>query len=674
MSPTAERATPAVLALFALGVAALYPIDNPDTFGHLAAGRQIAALGHVPTLDTFSYFRPNPARGVNYEWLSDQLMYAVYHRGGAVALNVAKLALLMVIGGLLMAAGHRRAGFRGVALVSVLLVAGLPGERFRLSARPQVFGSLFASLYVLGLHELLLPRSRRATWTWVAGLTLAHVCWVNLHGSHLFGLLLIGCALGCAVRERTAWVPLAALLGLALVASCVSPYGPDILRGAFAHVFDPAYRALIDEWQAWKPSQSPWYPVVFVWQSALLGIALWPQRRARGFGFDAAYSIILLLMAARSLRFLADYVALTTPIIAGGLAPHVAALPEPRQRALTRASSAGALALALLICPRVPPGARIGIGERSAGRPMASAQWLATYLPDARILAAMSDAWDLMFSLPAAKFLLDGRTPLYGPEHIARVQRAWSSGALMRQLIDDTRTDVVIIQPMVTEQQPALRALLGFHDFRLMAIEDRHCVFARELPARIQLMRERALTTLMPGYGADWVLAEPVDLDRVGRELKLLPAHPNVDAYRSWVSALVALKPLARAGGRAGIAPPRTAAERRLIAGALVRLRAADRELEIVPTVAVYHGLTAVAACELDEAHAAFERAAETERVREITFGEQELALRAGRPDDVREFVRAARALPEAANDPWLAALEAALDHPARCSDEPPQE
>jgi hypothetical protein len=671
MSPTAERATPAVLALLALALAALYPIDNPDTFGHLAAGRQIAVLGHVPALDTFSYFRPSPAPWVNYEWLSDRLMYAVYHGGGAAALNLAKLALLMVIGGLLMAAGQRRAGALGVALVSMVLIAGLPGMRFRLSARPQIFGLLCASLYVLGLREVLLSRS---TWTWIAALTLAHVCWVNLHGSHLLGVALIVCALGCALRERTARAPLAVLLALVLGASCVSPYGPAILRGAIAHVFDPAYRALIDEWQAWKPSRSPWYPVVFAWQTLLLGLALWSQRRARAFWFDAAYALLLLLMAARSLRFLADYVALTTPIVAGGLAPRLAAMSEPLRRNVTRAGSVTALGLALLICPQLPPGARIGMGERTAGRPMASAQWLAKHLPDARILAAMSDAWDLMFSLPAAKFLLDGRTPLYGPAHIARVQRAWSSGALMRRLIDDTRTDVVIIQPMILEQQPALRALLGFRDFRLMVIEDRHCVFARELPAREQLLRERALTTLVPGYAADWVLAEPVDLDRVARELKLLPSHPNVEAYRSWVSALVALKPLVRAGGRAGIAQPRTAAERRVIAGVLARLRVADRELEIVPTVAVYHGLAAVAACELDEARAAFERAAEAERVREITFGEQELALRAGQPEGVREFLRAARALPQAAGDPWIAALEASLEHPARCSDEPPTE
>jgi hypothetical protein len=663
---------PAVLTVLALGVAGLYPIDNPDTFGHLAAGRQIAELGHVPSLDTFSYYRPAPTPFINYEWLSDWLFFLAYRAGGALGLNLFKLGLLAALGVTLVWTGRQRAGQAGAALVALFVIAGLPGLRFRLSVRPQLFGMLFGALYLHGLREILVSERRRTSWAWVCALALVHVLWVNLHGSHLFGLLLIAIAGASTLREPAARKPLAVLLGLALLASCISPYGPKIVIGAIAHTFDPAYRALIEEWQAWRPTQSFWYPVVWLWQAVWFLVALRGLRGQRTQLFDGLCGALLLLMAARSLRFLSDCVALSAPILAAGLAPRVARGDEGRGLAAIGGACGLAALAALYICPQLPPGAHVGLGESSAGRPAASAQWLAAHLPRARILGVMSDAWDLMFSLPRARFLIDGRTPMYGTEHIRRVQTAWGSPRLMRELLDGTHTDVVVAQPMIAEQQPALHALLSFDDFRLVAIEARHCVFARRTPERAALLQASALTTLMPGYDAAWVLSEPVDLGQVARELAKLPDHPNVNAYRDWVRAMVALKPLARAGGRAGFVSPRTAAERRIIRAALELLRECDRELEIVPTVAVYRALTAVAACELDEAHEAFERAERLGRVREITFGEQELALREGELERVRTFMQALSALPEAAHDPWANAIAADLNAPPSCVRETP--
>ena len=114
----------------ALCVAGLYPIDNPDTFGHLAAGREIVQLGHVPLFDSVSYFRAEPAPWVNYEWLSDQLFFRVYRAGGYPALTLLKLGLLAVLGGLLVAIAHARAGAIGATLCSLIVICDLPGLRF----------------------------------------------------------------------------------------------------------------------------------------------------------------------------------------------------------------------------------------------------------------------------------------------------------------------------------------------------------------------------------------------------------------------------------------------------------------------------------------------------------------------------------------------------------------
>jgi hypothetical protein len=668
----AELGWPTLSAALALCIAGLYPIDNPDTFGHLAAGREIAQLGYVPKLDSFSYFRPEPAPWVNYEWLSDQLFYSVYRAGGYPALTAMKLVLLALLGALLVGIARSQAGQRGAELCALLIISDLPGLRFRLSVRPHLFGLVFGALYVLGLLHILQRPSQRSAGRWLLGLALAHLVWVNLHGSHLLGLALTLIACLCAVRRPRAQRLLGALFALQLLASCISPYGPAITSSALAHAFDPAYRQVIDEWQAWRPPQPIAYPLVLVWQGvwfliALRGLAVDPVR-----SFAAATSLLVFCMAARSLRFIPDCLTLSAPFVAAGLAARCAAW-APRRAWLWFSSALVALSGAAgWICLQLPPKAAFGWGESLRARPAASAAWLLEHLPDARIFAVMPDAWDLMFSLPRAKFLIDGRTPFYGPAHVRRVQRAWGSPRALRELLDSTGTDVVVAEPMVTEQQPALRALLGYDDFRLVMIEDRHCVFAKLSARRSQLLASSALRWLRPGYAADWLLAADADPLAIARELERLGRHPNLQAYRAWVLGMLAARPLARAEDRAGLAPARSPEQRASALRALGLVRAADATLdEGVPSVSAYHALLAIAACQLDEARAVLTRAAANGEGRELMLGAQELALRDGHAEQVRAFIAQARALPAAAGDVWLAGLQTALDSAPLCATTP---
>jgi hypothetical protein len=173
---------------------------------------------------------------------------------------------------------------------------------------------------------------------------------------------------------------------------------------------------------------------------------------------------------------------------------------------------------------------------------------------------------------------------------------------------------------------------------------------------------------LQPGYDPAWLLAD-VDATAVQRELARLPDHPNVLPYRNWVSGMLTLKPLLRAGGRAGVAPARNQAESARLNDALAQLAASDRSLSWVQTVSVYHALAALAACQLDEAAAALERARQHGAVREVLFGDLALALSSNSgAARVREFLVEAERLPEAQSDPWIAQLRADLASPPDCS------
>jgi hypothetical protein len=668
-----EQALPTWVAAVALCVAGFYPIDNPDTFGHLALGRQIVLLGHVPKLDSFSYFRAQPAPFINYEWLSDTLFYALYAAGGYLALNAAKLLLLAALAVLLIRIGRVRAGVSGAWLSSLVLLSALPGLRFRLSVRPHLFGLLFAALFMLGVLRILeAPQQARAK-RWVIGLAFMHVLWVNLHGSHLFGIVLVLLGGACAslrAESRSALKPLALLLGLQLGACCISPYGPAIVSSALRHVFDPRYRDLIEEWRPWSPAQPIWYALVVVWQCVWLLLALRARDRTASSTFGFASALLLLLMAARSMRFIPDFVALSAPTIGAGLALQLGAITGPSRRIALGCALALSAAAAGFVCIQLPPERAFGAGESSAHRPVASGLWLAQHWPDARILAVMQDAWDLMFALPRAKFLIDGRAPFYGPEHIRRVQSSWGSSARMRALIDQTATDVVVLEPLVTEQQPALHMLQAASDFGLVSIEERHCMFARRGTRRSRLQASADLRVLQPGYRADWILASDADPAAISAELAQLPEHPNVTPYRDWVKGLLAVRTVARAEDHAGLRPARGPAEHAMLEVALDRLRSTDETLEIVPSVLAYHALLAIAVCELDEARAVLQRAHHENPSREILFADQELVLRSGDAAAVRKFIDQAETLPAAAGDPWLAALRAQLATPPLCAAE----
>lgn len=668
---------PSVCAVIALLIAGLHPVDNPDSFGHLAAGRQIVELGYVPSLDTFSYYRPEPQPWVNYEWLSDWALFEVFRAAGFAGLNLWKLLMIAAAGAILVRVAYARAGRLGAELCALMMIAAVPALRFRLSARPHVFGLLWSAVYWIGLLAILDaaddPTRRVQTRRWVIGLGVAHLAWVNLHGSHLLGLALTGIACAVSLPRPGARKPLATLFGLELAASCISPYGPKIVVGAIEHVFDPRYRAIVTEWQPWTPQQPMWF-LIGVLLHAVLVLAAWPWLRGSASAwFMRLSALMLLVMALRSMRFIPDFLLLTAPLAAEGLVRGRERWLRsreglgPRVHAIVwRVGVVAVGAAAFFVSIGTPPYAAFGLGADLRTLPVASAAWLAREQPRARVFAAMEDGWFVMWGAPNAHVLLDGRVPFYGPEYIGATMTGWANPSALRQLIARSGTNAVIVQPLVTEHQAALDTMLHAPEFALTVIENKHVLFAKRGSTRTGA-EGAEFQALQPGYTAPWLLAPNADLAAIRSELAKLRGEPNVRAYVAWVDALLALRPLARSAGEAGFKAPETPTERAAVRGALAKLRPLREVLDEVPILTAYHALTAVLACELDEADGVLDAIREEDRSRETVLAAQELAVRRGERDEVRAFLAQARAMPEAKGDVWLAALEAALDGPPLC-------
>jgi hypothetical protein len=156
-------------------------MGDGDTYLHVAAGEWMLRHATIPKADPFSYtFAGSP--WVAHEWLAELIMGGVYRIGGwdgVVSLAAAATALTF---GLL--AYHLQRWLSPLAAAVALAIAG----------------SCVASSLLVRPHLLVLPLLE----LWVAGLLMARergdvpwrllpvmVLWANMHGSFVFGVLLL---------------------------------------------------------------------------------------------------------------------------------------------------------------------------------------------------------------------------------------------------------------------------------------------------------------------------------------------------------------------------------------------------------------------------------------------------------------------------------------------------
>jgi hypothetical protein len=194
--------------------------NDGDTSWHLGAGQLILATRSIPDVDPFSFtFREAPWTA--HEWLAEVVMagaLALGGWGGLALLFAAAVGLTL----LLMGSELQRhlPPLRGAAALLVVIILLAP---FML-ARPHVL-----VWPILAGWALLLLRAREGKRAPPLAAAALMIVWANLHGSFIFGILLIGAfALEALIEEQdrrrafTRW----ALFGIAAVAaSLLTPHG-----------------------------------------------------------------------------------------------------------------------------------------------------------------------------------------------------------------------------------------------------------------------------------------------------------------------------------------------------------------------------------------------------------------------------------------------------------------
>ena len=245
--------------------------NDGDTSWHLAAGRWMLDRGAIPDADPFSFTHFGQA-WTAHEWLAEIVMATAFGLGSWNALSLlfaTSVAATLVIIGL----EARRHANPPAAIAAIMLGVFIVLAPYVL-ARPHVL-----AWPLLAFWTILLLRAREADRAPPPAWALLMLVWANLHGSYLFGLVLILPfaleALIAGPRRKATIISWGTFALLSLVAAMATPHGFEGLLFPFK-VSAMSSLPLIAEWQPTVPAENPAFELMLI---GLIGFALFKGLR-----------------------------------------------------------------------------------------------------------------------------------------------------------------------------------------------------------------------------------------------------------------------------------------------------------------------------------------------------------------------------------------------------------
>ena len=452
-------------------------LSDPDTHWHITVGNWILAHVSVPTVDSYSFTFPGQP-WIAKEWLSQVLLALAFNIGGWGGVSALAAAAI---------------GFTFALLLRLLMrdLRPLPALLFTATAiimtaphflaRPHVLAFPLVLLWVAGLVRAV--EERRAPDWWLLAVM---VLWANMHGGFTLGLMLAGAlALDAlvgardAAERRTLFFAWAKFGVAALIAACVTPYGPESIL-VTSRIFSLGDSlGMIAEWRAPDFQKQPLQELVLL---VALYLAL-----SRGLKLPLIRLLIVLGLVHLFLRYArnAELLAMLAPLVLAPLLarqfPKIGGEPQPTGRlsALLRPAGPATLAVCLGLAG-LYAGVLMGLGRIAppiANTPVAAV----AYARDAGLKGRVFNHYGYGGYLISAGIptFIDGRGELFGGDFIKRYVHAVSlrdeeepfDALLDRWAIDWT---------LLSKDQPANRLLARLPGWRQAYSDAAAVIFVRE--------------------------------------------------------------------------------------------------------------------------------------------------------------------------------------------------
>ena len=393
------------MAALAVVLFAPQVLNDGDTYWHLATGQWMLTHGRVLHQDVFSFTHAGQP-WVTHEWLSELLMALAFRAGGwsgVLALFAATFAAAAAL-----FVGALRRSLKGLTLI-VTLVLAFACASGSLLIRPHL---LVLPILVIWTTELLAAREAgRAPRLFMAALMLL---WANLHGSYVFGFVLMApLALEALVDPRAGdrakvvrdW----GLVGLLCAgATLATPHG---LTGVL-HPFRILSMGTLNAIQEWAPADFSKPAPFELALLATLYVCL-----SRGVRIQPLRLLLLLFLLHMTLQHERHLIML------GFIAPLLLAKPlaealEQRPE-VARASRASWAALALAAVALV--GVRLAlpvVRHDGPTSPVSALEHVPPAISHRPLLNSYGFGGYLIYK--GVKPFIDGRADMYGDEHFKR--------------------------------------------------------------------------------------------------------------------------------------------------------------------------------------------------------------------------------------------------------------
>lgn len=478
-----------------------FKVVDSDFWWHVKAGEVLWQTRHMIDLDPFAYTRAGLPYLATHEWLSQLLLYGVFHTFGATGIAVLRFLCSVLMFGLVLAIDPRRLWPN-----ALLALAGAIVVRQGLIERPQLFSNvLFAAVLFFALQ--LLDGQERHRWKTVGILCVLQVFWVNLHGAAalltlpVVGVVCIQLLLDHHGRKEE-WLFGAGAIGALLMAMLLSPNGWHNLTYVFLLFTDQTAEFIAE----WSPHPWPQYlsQMGLFWGAAIASTAALRRHRT---------AMILLLLGMGILSRTASRHEVLFVLTALACTFYALRNHPSWQRFLDRMFTrpiavvlCTIASLAVLIWVDAPYRAFLDRTNTAGFGTQERAAEAYAFLEAHGVTGPMFNTYSLGGYLlyrgaPERKVFVDGRNVDYGYAFLKDLLDARNDRTVFDALTKRYDFSYAIIEYKTsdTELPPFDYAFLDRHpDFALVFLDDRIAMYLRRTPEHRALIEEFGYAYLTP--------------------------------------------------------------------------------------------------------------------------------------------------------------------------------
>jgi len=367
---------------------------DADFGWHVRLGQYILAHG-IPKTDPFSYTMPSYPF-IDHEWLTNILLFPLFTQLGMVGTSAVFVVICFVAVGI-------QIPRKNLWLAVVPVVGALTILFPYFGVRNQVISWLFFSL----LMKLLWDEKLWQRWRWT--LPLIMLLWVNMHGSFLFGIVIVGLFIGTRIMRKQATASDIGVFLLSVGAMLLNPYGLRMLQESWV--------LASDENLHWRYGE--WMPVIFEKNILVycyfifsVGFILSIRKKVRK---DTLVCLVIILAAGiSSIRHLPFFIIAAIPYTTQALAFWMHTVgKQKKQILLVKQVSWGLVTVIIGVCllsMKIEYTRAATLTEEKA-YPKDAVMYLREHMPQKNILSVYEWGGYLDWKLPEKKVFSDGRMP-----------------------------------------------------------------------------------------------------------------------------------------------------------------------------------------------------------------------------------------------------------------------